>query len=151
MARTRSKSRSKSGCVPVSPSVYCKARSARRSRSRRRRSRRLRTSRRIRRSRRGRSRRRSRRSRRRRGRSRRRCARPGPKTTNPFLNFLRVFRRRHCGWPQIKIAIEGAKTWCQMNKQQRHKFYREACSARKKKGRGRRGRSRRRRGRSRRR
>ncbi|XP_019872250.1 protamine-like [Aethina tumida] len=72
------------------------------------------------------------RRRRRSSRSRRRCAkmkkcRRGKATSNPFLNFLRVFRQTHCGWPQTKVAIEGAKRWCMMNVKQREKFYREAC------------------------
>lgn len=143
--RSRSRGRSRSGCVRLAPAVYCKAfGKKRRKRSKRRSCGRRKSSRR-------RSRRRSKRGKcgrrrgKRRGRSRRKkrkCGRPGPKTNNPFLNFMRVFRRKKCGWPACKIAIEGAKCWCRMNKKDKMRFYREACSMRKKK-RGRRGRRRR--------
>ncbi|XP_056635511.1 protamine-like [Diorhabda sublineata] len=62
-----------------------------------------------------------------------RCSRPGPKTNNPFLNFMRVFRRKYCGKPMSELAIEGAKCWCQMTPDQKRRFYREACSKIKKK------------------
>lgn len=52
--------------------------------------------------------------------------RKGKLTRNPFFNFLRCFRIRHCGWPAKKIAIEGAKTWCKLTKAQRKIFYKEA-------------------------
>lgn len=69
----------------------------------------------------------------RKGRSKiKRCARPGPMTKNPFLNFLRVFRKRHCNWPITKIAVEGAKCWCSMSKMNKGRFYREACALQKK-------------------
>lgn len=61
------------------------------------------------------------------------CGRPGPKTTNPFLNFMRVYRRKKCGWPAAKIAVRGAIRWCKMSKRQKLRFYREACMLRKKK------------------
>nr|XP_008197382.1 PREDICTED: protamine [Tribolium castaneum] len=71
--------------------------------------------------------RRRRRPRKRRG-SRRSC-RPGKVTRNPFFNYLRWFRKKHCGWSAVKVAVEGAKCWCRMSDQQRSKFYREACKA----------------------
>ncbi|XP_057659876.1 protamine-like [Diorhabda carinulata] len=61
-----------------------------------------------------------------------RCIRPGPKTRNPFLNFLRDVRKRHCEWSITKIAIEGAKCWCRMPKHEKQKYYNEACSMQKK-------------------
>ncbi|ENN71260.1 protamine-like [Dendroctonus ponderosae] len=123
-----SRSCSRSGCRHIPVSVYCGKKG--RSRSRRRRSSRKCRSRfrRRRSSRRSCGKRSRRRSRRRRG---RKC-RPGVKTKNPFLNYLRVFRKKHCRWPQSKIAVEGAKCWCKMNDQERHKFYKQACSMRKK-------------------
>lgn len=159
--------RSRHGCPNrLTPAQYCKlfkkSRRRRRSKSRKRqckctikrrpggRSRsRRRSIRRIRRRTRRRSRRSTRRrSRRRRSRSRGKCGRPGPKTKNPFLNFMRVFRRKKCGWPARKIAIQGAKRWCKMGDKQKIRFYREACVLRKKKRGRSRGRRRSRRGRS---
>ncbi|CAH1116116.1 unnamed protein product [Phaedon cochleariae] len=56
-----------------------------------------------------------------------RCARPGRVTNNPFLNFLREFRKKHCGWSITKVAVEGAKAWCAMDPKSKEKYYREAC------------------------
>lgn len=94
-------------------------------------------------------------------RQKKKCHRTGPKTNNPFLNYLRVFRKKHCNWPITKIAVEGAKCWCSMSKDEKTRFYKEACQRQKKSGKkgschsGKRSRSRkgcgRRRGRSRRR
>ncbi|XP_050311149.1 protamine [Anthonomus grandis grandis] len=110
-------------CRHIPPSVYCGGKKRRRRRSKRRRSRC--------------------------GRSRRRkSCRGGRKTNNPFLNYLRVFRKKHCGWPQCRIAIEGAKCWCKMSGRDRKKYYNQACSMLKKRGRRRRRRSCRRRRRS---
>lgn len=135
------RSRSRSSCRYIPPSVYCKGgkKRSRKGKKSRRRSRSRRSRRSSRRQRCGSKRRSSRRSR-----KRKRKCRPGPKTKNPFLNYLRVFRSKYCGWPQTKIAIEGAKCWCKMSDQQRAKFYKQACSMRKK-GKRKRGRSRKRR------
>lgn len=54
------------------------------------------------------------------------CCRKGRVSNNPFLNFLRCFRIRHCNWSATKIAIEGARAWCRMSKCQRRKFYEQA-------------------------
>lgn len=63
------------------------------------------------------------RSRRRRRRS---SCKMGKITRNPFFNFLRCFRSRHCGWSAKKVAIQGAKAWCKMSKSQRRVFYKLA-------------------------
>ncbi|VEN38894.1 unnamed protein product [Callosobruchus maculatus] len=60
------------------------------------------------------------------GRKGKRC-KEGRKTINPFLNFLRVFRKQHCDWPVKKVAIEGAKCWCKMSPEQKRKYYKQAC------------------------
>lgn len=62
------------------------------------------------------------------------CCKKGKLTNNPFLNFLRFFRIRHCGWPARKIAVEGAKVWCKMSKCQRKEFYKMARKKSKCKG-----------------
>lgn len=75
---------------------------------------------------------------------RKKCHKSGPKTNNPFLNYLRVFRKKHCNWPITKIAVEGAKCWCSMSKEDKARFYREACQQQKSnKGRARHGASKR--------
>nr|CAH7765101.1 unnamed protein product [Callosobruchus chinensis] len=48
---------------------------------------------------------------------RKRCHKGGRKTTNPFLNYLRMFRKHHCDWP----------CWCKMTAEQKKKYYRQAC------------------------
>lgn len=66
------------------------------------------------------------------GRSKRRkrsCCRPGKLTRNPFLNFLREFRKAHCDWCPTKIAVEGAKCWCRLTECQKQKYRQQACSA----------------------
>ncbi|KAG5874697.1 hypothetical protein JTB14_015428 [Gonioctena quinquepunctata] len=77
------------------------------------------------------------------GKKHKRCARPGPKTINPFFNYMRIFRKKKekCGWPVTRVAIEGAKCWCKMNQQDKLRFYREACKMRKHHGKSRRSRS----------
>ncbi|XP_044253793.1 protamine-like [Tribolium madens] len=72
---------------------------------------------------------RTRRRRRPRRRGCRKSCRPGKLTRNPFFNYLRWFRKKHCGWSAVKVAVEGAKCWCRMSDQQRRKFYQEACRA----------------------
>ncbi|XP_017784726.1 PREDICTED: protamine-like [Nicrophorus vespilloides] len=57
------------------------------------------------------------------------CHRSGKVTRNPFLNFLRQFRRQHCGWSVVKIAVEGARVWCKMGKHEKEKYRREASCA----------------------
>lgn len=59
------------------------------------------------------------------------CSQLGPTSINPFLNFMRVFRRRRCGWPVSRIAVEGAKLWCRMRCEDKKRFYRQACALRK--------------------
>lgn len=61
------------------------------------------------------------------------CSQLGPTSINPFLNFMRVFRRKRCGWPVSRIAVEGAKLWCRMRCQDKKRFYRQACAMRKEK------------------
>lgn len=59
-------------------------------------------------------------------RRRRSSCKMGKITRNPFFNFLRCFRSRHCGWSAKKVAIQGAKAWCKMSKSQRRVFYKLA-------------------------
>lgn len=61
--------------------------------------------------------------------SRKSSCRPGKITPNPFFNFLRVFRQKHCSWPVTKIAVEGARIWCRMSKCEKKKYRELACSA----------------------
>ncbi|XP_018318985.1 uncharacterized protein LOC108732599 [Agrilus planipennis] len=43
-----------------------------------------------------------------------------------FFTFLKMFRRKHKHWPNIKIAKEGARLWASMDSVNRDKFQRMA-------------------------
>ncbi|XP_037823495.1 uncharacterized protein LOC119611850 [Lucilia sericata] len=75
---------------------------------------------------------RGRRSQRRRSGGRRsggRCLKPGPVGRNPYLNFLRKFRKENCGLSPIETIQEGAKEWKRLKKEDRLKFIEEAFYA----------------------
>lgn len=40
-----------------------------------------------------------------------RCMRKGPMTRNGFLNFMRQYRRNHCGLSPQKTLCQGAEAW----------------------------------------
>lgn len=91
-----------------------------------------------------------RRSHKRRKKTCKRTCRGGKVTRNPFFNFLREFRKKHCGWNAVKVAVAGAKVWCRLDECKKQKFRKLACGAPKMKRRNRCGkRGGRRRGRSR--
>ncbi|GJQ73198.1 hypothetical protein Trydic_g13581 [Trypoxylus dichotomus] len=52
--------------------------------------------------------------------------RPGRLTRNPFLNFLREYRRTHCNMSMIQIACEGAKEWRSMTDEQKQQYARRS-------------------------
>ncbi|KAK9695047.1 Protamine and protamine like [Popillia japonica] len=60
------------------------------------------------------------------------CHKPGPVTRNPFLNFLRDYRKKHCGKTVVQIARDGAKEWRCMSEQQKEQYIKSACLAPKK-------------------
>lgn len=70
----------------------------------------------------GRSRNRSSRSR---SRSRGRCMKPGPVVRNPYLNFLRQFRKKNCGLSPVKTIQAGAKEWNRLSKEEKLEFIKE--------------------------
>lgn len=51
-----------------------------------------------------------------------RCYSPGIATRNPFLNYLRDYRRTHCGVSVINIAVEGANEWNQMSDDEKYPY-----------------------------
>ncbi|GJQ73197.1 hypothetical protein Trydic_g13580 [Trypoxylus dichotomus] len=57
------------------------------------------------------------------------CHKEGPITRNPFFNFLRDYRKKHCGWTVVQIAREGAKEWRRMSEQQKQQYKNSACKA----------------------
>ncbi|CAH0564236.1 unnamed protein product [Brassicogethes aeneus] len=42
--------------------------------------------------------------------------------TNPFINFLRQFKKNHQNWHTCKVAIEGSRKWCAMADKERMRF-----------------------------
>lgn len=52
--------------------------------------------------------------------------RPGKYTRNPWLNFLRGFRRTHCNLNAVQVMKEGSKVWRQMSDGEKLTYYREA-------------------------
>lgn len=61
------------------------------------------------------------------------CGNPCSKITNPFLNFLKVFRMKRSDWPPYYAAREGAKLWCRLSNKDRMRFHKETWGAAKKK------------------
>lgn len=50
------------------------------------------------------------------------CFRAGVKTRNAYLNFLRDFRKTHCGMTPSQIVIAGAKVWNSMDINCKYKY-----------------------------
>ncbi|XP_017481097.1 PREDICTED: protamine-like [Rhagoletis zephyria] len=58
---------------------------------------------------------------------RKRCMKPGPVTANAFLNFLRAYRRKHCGLSPQEAVKKGARRWCSMAPECKRRYMRQAC------------------------
>ncbi|XP_065362518.1 protamine-like [Calliphora vicina] len=58
-----------------------------------------------------------------------RCMRPGPVQRNPFLNFLREYRKTCCGLTAIETVRQGAKAWKALSKEEKQRFIVEAFYA----------------------
>lgn len=67
----------------------------------------------------------NRRKRRSRGKKRKRCMKPGPLTNNPYLNFLRSYRRKHCGLTPQELIQKGARKWVSMTPEQQARYRRQ--------------------------
>uniref|UniRef100_A0A034WRG3 Uncharacterized protein n=1 Tax=Bactrocera dorsalis TaxID=27457 RepID=A0A034WRG3_BACDO len=62
------------------------------------------------------------------------CHRPGPLMRNPYLNFLREFRKQNCGLTAVEIIKRGAQAWRAVPKEKRLRYIEEAFYAPKRKG-----------------
>uniref|UniRef100_W8C5A7 Protamine n=1 Tax=Ceratitis capitata TaxID=7213 RepID=W8C5A7_CERCA len=60
-------------------------------------------------------------------RRRKRCMKPGPVTANAFLNFLRAYRRKHCGLTPQETVKKGARRWCSLSPECKRRYMRQAC------------------------
>lgn len=54
-----------------------------------------------------------------------RCLRPGPVGRNPYLNFLREFRKSNCGLSAVETIRKGAEEWRKLPPEQKLKYIAE--------------------------
>lgn len=59
-------------------------------------------------------------------RRRRSCCKGGRLARSAFIIFLRCFRMKHCKWTPRKVAVEGARCWCKMDKRQKMRYFKMA-------------------------
>lgn len=50
------------------------------------------------------------------------CFKPGQYTRNPFFNYLREFRKTHCGMTIVEQAIQAGAEWRCMTKEEKCKY-----------------------------
>lgn len=50
------------------------------------------------------------------------CMRPGPITTNGYLNFLREYRKKHCGLSAVETVRQGAAEWNKLSEQEKNRY-----------------------------
>ncbi|XP_020798336.1 protamine-like [Drosophila serrata] len=64
------------------------------------------------------------------------CSRPGPITNNGYLNFLRDFRKTHCGLKPRELIIRAARSWNRLCESKKDHYRRMAAkvSAQRRKG-----------------
>nr|XP_017007108.2 protamine-like protein 99C [Drosophila takahashii] len=55
------------------------------------------------------------------------CSKPGPVTNNGYLNFVRSFRKKHCGLKPQELIIEAAKAWSKLSEEKKDRYRRMAC------------------------
>lgn len=51
------------------------------------------------------------------------CFNPGEYTKNPFFNFLREYRKTHCGLTIVEQAVQAGAEWRCMTKEQKAKYF----------------------------
>ncbi|EAT45562.1 AAEL003164-PA [Aedes aegypti] len=59
-------------------------------------------------------------------RRRRSTCRPGKMSRNPYINFLRDFRKKHCGLHPVQVIRMGAQAWNCLRDQERLPYIRMA-------------------------
>ncbi|XP_030241874.1 keratin-associated protein 10-11-like isoform X2 [Drosophila navojoa] len=55
------------------------------------------------------------------------CQKPGPITNNGYLNFLRAYRRKHCGLKPKELVMKAARAWCRLPECKKDYYRRQAC------------------------
>ncbi|XP_030386863.1 protamine-like [Scaptodrosophila lebanonensis] len=58
---------------------------------------------------------------------RKRCSKPGPVTNNGYMNFIRAFRKKHCGLQPKELIMNAARAWCRLSEQKKYRYRRMAC------------------------
>lgn len=49
---------------------------------------------------------------------------PGPGANNGYLNFLRYYRRKHCGMKARELVVKAARAWCRLPEFKKEKYRR---------------------------
>jgi len=52
------------------------------------------------------------------------CSKPGPVTNNGYLNFVRSFRKKHCGLKPQELISEAAKAWTKLPEEKKDRYRR---------------------------
>ncbi|XP_017154724.1 protamine-like protein 99C [Drosophila miranda] len=63
-----------------------------------------------------------------------RAQKVGPVTKNGYLNYLRVFKKKHCGLSPREMISKGAKAWNALTCEQKANFRKKTKSGRKSHG-----------------
>ncbi|KAH8295071.1 hypothetical protein KR018_006675, partial [Drosophila ironensis] len=58
---------------------------------------------------------------------RKKCSKPGPVTNNPYLNFVRAYRKKHCGLKPNDLIRKAARAWCRLSEEKKDVYRRMAC------------------------
>lgn len=52
------------------------------------------------------------------------CSKPGPIMNNGYLNFVRSFRRKHCGLKPQELIQMAARAWCSLPEEKKDRYRR---------------------------
>lgn len=52
------------------------------------------------------------------------CQNPGPITNNGYLNFLRMYRKKHCGLKPRELVMRAARAWCRLSECKKERYRR---------------------------
>ncbi|XP_068140741.1 protamine-like protein 99C isoform X2 [Drosophila tropicalis] len=52
------------------------------------------------------------------------CSKPGPIMNNGYLNFVRSFRRKHCGLKPQELIQQAARAWCNLPEEKKDRYRR---------------------------
>ncbi|XP_030377588.1 protamine-like protein 99C [Scaptodrosophila lebanonensis] len=58
---------------------------------------------------------------------RKKCSKPGPVMNNGYLNFIRAYRKKHCGLKPKELIMKAARAWCRLSEEKKNRYRRMAC------------------------